>query len=143
MNDCLFCRIVAGAADALIVDEDEHTLAFLDVAPATEGHTLVVPKRHARDLLTIGDEDATAVMRAVRMVARMLDDSLSPDGITLFQANGAVGWQHVFHLHVHVVPRWNDDALTTPWEARRAPLEALAAVARRLRSRTPAGPSSS
>ncbi len=87
------------------------TLAFLDIAPAAEGHALVVPKKHADDLLAASADDAIAVMRTAQIMARRLEETLHPDGMTLFQANRPAGWQDVFHLHLHVVPRWKDDQL--------------------------------
>ena len=134
-ENCLFCGIVGGTVPAYVVHEDDMTVAFLDINPATEGHTLVVPKMHADDLLDADADSAAAVMRGARAVALLLDRQLSPDGMTLFQANRAAGWQDVFHLHVHVVPRWDGDGLTRPWSPRPAAPEDLEAVVQRLRSR--------
>lgn len=130
---CVFCRIVAGREPAAVVYENAATLAFLDVAPVAEGHTLVVPKMHADNLLTASEDDAVAVMRTVHLVVRRLDKTLRPDGITLFQANRAAGWQDVFHLHLHIVPRWKDDQLVRSWS--RSPSQGhdrLARVAERV-----------
>jgi histidine triad (HIT) family protein len=115
MSDCVFCRIVAGTEPADVVYEDERVVAFMDVNPAAEGHVLVVPRAHARTILDIDDEDAAAVMRGAARVARAIKVALEPEGFTLFQANEPAGWQDVFHLHVHVVPRWSDDSLIEPW----------------------------
>lgn len=133
---CIFCRIVAGEAKSARVHEDDRVLAFLNIAPATEGHTLVIPKRHARNLFDIGAADLEAVAVAAQRVALMLRDELGCDGVSLFQSNEAAGWQTVFHYHVHVVPRSHGDALVPPWRpipAERAPLDRLAA---RLREST-------
>jgi histidine triad (HIT) family protein len=116
------------------VHEDEHTLAFLDINPAAEGHTLVVPKAHAQDLFDIDADSAAAVMRSAKTVAERIDAVLAPDGLTLVQSNRPAGWQDLFHLHVHVVPRRNGDSLVQPWTPRPAGHETLEAVARRLRS---------
>lgn len=129
----MFCQIVAGRGAAQLVREDDDTVAFLDIAPATDGHTLVVPRDHVTDLLDASPEQAAAVMRAVREVARLLVERLGVPGITLFQANRSAGWQDVFHLHVHVVPRSPGDGLTRPWRPRRTTPDQLAAVAERLR----------
>lgn len=128
-----FCRIVAGKAPAEVVYEDAETLAFLDVAPATEGHTLVVPRMHVENLLEATVEDAAAVMHGVHQVAGLLDRRLRPEGITLFQANRMAGWQDVFHLHVHVVPRYSGDQLVKPWEGAHEGASELGTVAERLR----------
>ncbi len=110
------------------------TLAFLDIAPAAEGHALVVPKKHADDLLAASADDAIAVMRTAQIMARRLEETLHPDGMTLFQANRPAGWQDVFHLHLHVVPRWEDDQLVRPWSSGpQQDHDRLARVAERLR----------
>lgn len=132
-EDCVFCNIVRRRIPSTVVYEDDHTLAFLDIAPAAEGHTLVVPKCHADDLLAVTAEDLTEVARTTRFVALLLDERLKPDGLTVFQANREAGWQDVFHLHFHVVPRWHHDPLKLPWRSQPASPEQLAAVAARLR----------
>jgi histidine triad (HIT) family protein len=134
-DPCLFCQIVGGGVPAHVVHEDGQTMAFLDINPATEGHTLVVPRVHSDDLMHADADTAAAVMRSARAVAILLDRQLAPDGITVFQANRPAGWQDVFHLHVHVVPRWDDDDLVRPWSARPAGPEALRRTAERLRRR--------
>lgn len=131
-GDCVFCRVVRGELPSTVVFEDEHTLAFLDIAPATDGHTLVVPKRHSRDLLSVGPEDLAALARTTQVVARLLDERLEPDGLSVFQSNRAAGWQDVFHLHVHVVPRWIGDSLRLPWRSEIATVQERSRVAGRL-----------
>lgn len=114
--ECLFCRIAAGEERAWRVYENEHVVAVLDRFPAMPGHTLVLPRRHAADIWDISREDAAHVMAAVHHVAALLKERLRPDGMTLFQANGAAGWQTVFHMHVHLVPRQAGDPLTASWK---------------------------
>ncbi len=114
-DQCVFCAIITGVVPCHAVYEDERTLAFLDISPATAGHTLVVPKVHADDLFDIGADDAVAVIRTVKRVAMQIDEHLSPHGLTVAQTNRSAGWQDVFHFHVHVVPRWDDDDLVPPW----------------------------
>ena len=129
---CPFCRIVSGRLAAAVLYEDASTLAFLDITAVAEGHTLVIPKRHADDLWSISESEASAVMRTVHRLAERLRQVLAPDGLTLFQANRSAGWQDVFHLHVHLVPRWTGDHLRRPWVASPRPLSALEPVRRRL-----------
>lgn len=129
---CVFCGIINHDVPATVVYEDIRVLAFLDAAPATDGHTLVVPKKHARDLLSVSPEDLAAVATASQAVARLLADQLRPDGFTVFQANGQAGWQDVFHVHFHVVPRWIGDPLRLPWKSERASREHIATIAARL-----------
>lgn len=131
-RDCVFCKVLRRQLPSTVVFEDEHALAFLDIAPATDGHTLVIPKTHTDDLLSVSPEDLAAVIRTTQTVARILDDRLSPDGLSVFQSNRTAGWQDVFHLHFHVVPRWKDDSLQRPWRSAPASRERTAEVAARL-----------
>ncbi|WP_328782674.1 HIT domain-containing protein [Streptomyces canus] len=131
-RSCPFCRIVTRSLDAAVLHEDEDTLAFLDITAVTEGHTLVIPKRHAADLWEIAESDAVAVMRTAHRIAARLRSVLNPPGLTLFQANRPAGWQDVFHLHVHLVPRRPDDGLHRPWTAAPKPLAELEPLRTRL-----------
>jgi histidine triad (HIT) family protein len=132
-DGCVFCAIAAGDRPAHVIAESDRALAFLDLNPATEGHTLVIPRTHAADIWNLGPEDGAAVWTLVRQTATLLRERLVPDGMTLMQANGKAGWQHVFHFHMHVLPRWNGDRLRGPWEMRSGDPAALAATAERLR----------
>jgi len=100
---------------AHIVYEDADSIAFPPRAPAADGHLLVVPRLHARTLLDIAPASAGALMIAATEVARMIDREFHPDGMTMFQTNEPAGWQSVFHVHLHIVPRWENDHLIKPW----------------------------
>ena len=104
--DCIFCKIVAGQMPAHKVYEDEHTLAFLDILPASRGHTLVIPKEHAVDIYEISPETLAATTIGAQTVAHMLRSKLKPDGLNVFQNNGPAAGQVIFHYHLHLVPRW-------------------------------------
>jgi len=132
-SDCLFCGIVAGEVPAQIVDSDEHTVAFMDINPATRGHALVVPRTHAADLFEISDEDLGHTMVAARRLARRLRTALKPDGFNVLNSCGAAAWQTVFHFHLHVVPRYEDDPLELPWTPSEGDADDIAAVADRIR----------
>jgi histidine triad (HIT) family protein len=114
-TDCIFCKIVAGEIPAWIVDEDERTIAFMDIAPATRGHALVIPRAHSSDLLSVDREDLAAVALAAQRVARSAKERLGADGINLINSCGSAAWQTVFHFHVHVIPRYDGDPLRLPW----------------------------
>jgi histidine triad (HIT) family protein len=131
--DCLFCKIVAGELPAQIVDEDERTLSFMDINPATPGHALVVPRTHARDLLEVGQEDLAAMALAAQRLARKQHDRLGAAGVNLLNSCGAAAWQTVFHVHVHVIPRYLDDPLRLPWTPAQGDPGEIAAAADRLR----------
>ena len=113
--DCIFCKILAGEIPATIVDEDERTIAFMDIAPATRGHALVIPRAHSRDLLEIEPEDLQASAIAAQRLAARLKERLGADGVNLLNACGAAAWQSVFHFHIHVIPRYDCDPLRLPW----------------------------
>jgi histidine triad (HIT) family protein len=132
-EDCLFCGIVSGRIPAEIVDSDERTVAFMDISPATRGHALVVPRDHSDDLMDIPDEDLQATVLAARRLARRMDGKLRPDGFNLLNSCRPAAWQTVFHFHVHVVPRYDDDPLELPWKPEEGDPEEIGATAAELR----------
>jgi histidine triad (HIT) family protein len=131
--DCLFCGIVAGSIPSEKVDENERTVAFMDINPATPGHALVVPRVHSADLMEIGEEDLTATILAAQRLSTRMKDALDADGIDLINACGAAAWQTVFHFHIHVVPRYEDDPLKLPWVPEPGDSDEIAEMANRLR----------
>jgi histidine triad (HIT) family protein len=132
-DDCLFCGIVAGQVPSQIVDSDEHTVAFMDISPATPGHSLVVPRNHSSDLMEVSDEDLEHTMLATRRLARRIKEVLDPDGFNILNSCGPAAWQTIFHFHVHVIPRYDDDPLKLPWIPRGGDEQEIAAIADRLR----------
>jgi histidine triad (HIT) family protein len=132
-QDCIFCRIVAGEIPAAKVDEDEHTVAFMDLNPWTRGHALVVPRRHTTDLFEVGEEDLRHVGATVQRLAARMRDRLGCDGINVLNSAGEAAWQTVFHFHVHVIPRYRDDPLELPTRPKEADREELEQVAEELR----------
>jgi histidine triad (HIT) family protein len=130
--DCLFCKIVAGEIPATIVDEDERTIAFMDINPATRGHALVIPREHSADLLSVEREDLLAVAVAARRLAGLAKERLRADGVNLVNSCGAVAWQSVFHFHMHVIPRYEGDPLRLPWVPAPGDPEEIAAAAQEL-----------
>ena len=132
-TDCIFCKIVAGELPATIVHEDERTVAFMDINPATRGHALVVPRRHVRDLLEVGREDLAATMAAAQELARRAVDRLGAPGVNLLNSCGEAAWQTVFHFHVHVIPRYDGDPLRLPWLPAEGDSEEIASAAAALR----------
>jgi histidine triad (HIT) family protein len=133
-RECLFCGIVAGEVPAQVVDSDQHTVAFMDIRPATRGHALVVPRVHSSDLMEISDEDLERSMIAARRLARTIEAALEPEGFNILNSCGPVAWQTVFHFHLHVVPRYDDDPLKLPWIPHDADTDEIAAVADRIRA---------
>lgn len=130
--DCIFCKIVAGELPARIVDEDERTIAFMDIAPATRGHALVIPRAHSRDILDADPDDVRAVAAAAQRLAGKARGRLGADGVNLLNSSGAAAWQTVFHLHIHVIPRYRDDPLRLPWIPSDGDPDEIAAAAQEL-----------
>jgi histidine triad (HIT) family protein len=131
--ECIFCRILAGELPGTIVAEDERTVSFMDINPATRGHALVVPRAHSRDLLEIDPEDLAACARAAQDLARRQKDVLGADGVNLLNACGERAWQTVFHFHVHVIPRYAGDPLQLPWVPGPGDPDAIRAAGEELR----------
>ena len=134
MADCIFCKIVAGELPATIIRSDERTVAFMDIAPATRGHTLVVPRAHAEDLLAIDPEDLAACARVAQEIAGRAMDRLGAAGVNLLNSCRAAAWQTVFHFHLHVIPRYDDDPLRLPWTPGQGNADEVAAVGEALRT---------
>ena len=132
-EDCIFCSIASGDGPAEIVQEDEHTVAFMDINPWTRGHALVIPRNHSGDLLEISDEDLARTMAAAKRLAGRLEEVLDADGINLLNSCGQAAWQSVFHFHVHVIPRYEDDPLQLPGRPQEADQEELAELGSKIR----------
>lgn len=127
--DCLFCKIVAGEIPATRVREDERTIAFMDINPATRGHLLVIPRAHATDLLDVPAEDLAACTAAAQALAADAKEKLGADGVNLLNSCGRAAWQTVFHFHMHVIPRYANDPLRLPWLPEPGDREEIAAAA--------------
>ena len=132
--NCIFCKIVAGEIPCFKIFEDDETLAFMDINPGNDGHCLVIPRGHAPDLYTISDAAISAVARTARKVAVTVNETLAPDGINLVQANGKGAEQSVFHFHMHVLPRRIGDELKMNWGQIPGDMDAIRAIADRLRA---------
>jgi histidine triad (HIT) family protein len=130
--DCIFCKVLAGELPARIIDEDERTISFMDIAPATRGHALVIPRAHSADLLSVEPEDLAAAALAAQRLARRMKERLDADGVNLLNACGAVAFQTVFHFHIHVIPRYEGDSLRLPWVPSAGDPQEIAAAAQEL-----------
>ena len=132
-EDCLFCSIVSGGVPAEIVDEDEHTIAFMDINPWTRGHALVIPRAHSRNVWEIGEDDLAHTASGAKRLAAAMRERRGCDGVNQLTSCEPAAWQSVFHFHVHVIPRYADAPLELPTRPRQAEPEELAAVASELR----------
>lgn len=133
-GECVFCGIVEGRGEASIVATTERAVAFLDLQPVTPGHVLVVPKVHSADLAGVDDADGAAVFSLARTVAGGLRAAGLAEGVNLLLADGAVAWQTVWHVHLHVIARRPDDGLRLQADWTRPPREELDATAGRIRA---------
>lgn len=115
VDDCIFCRIIKGEIPSKTVYEDDDYKAILDVSPASKGHVIVLPKNHAANIFEIDEKDAAGVMAAAKKVAEKLQQVFDCDGVNILQNNGEIAGQTVFHLHVHVIPRYKDDNIRIKW----------------------------
>jgi len=129
VSECIFCKIVDGELPATLVASDERVLAFMDINPATAGHTLVIPRAHAQDIHDVPAEDLAATVLLAQRVAGLARERLGADGVTLMQASGRAAWQTVFHFHIHVIPRYAGDPLVLPWVPTAGDPEEIAAAA--------------
>jgi len=125
MNDCVFCRIVAGQIPSTRVYEDDDVLAFMDIGQVNPGHVLVAVKRHAENLYALDEAQAAAVARASVRIARAIRDAFAPGGLSVYQANGKPAGQTVLHYHVHLVPRHDNDGMQLTWPVKNPPREKL------------------
>ncbi len=124
-ENCVFCKIVRGEESAIIVCESDNCLAFFPTKPAVMGHTLVIPRQHVPDLWHATEILEAELMSMVVTVGRALDSVLRPHGMNLISSAGAEASQTVFHLHLHVVPRWRGDVMGRIWPRSRPANEAL------------------
>ncbi len=134
MNDCVFCKIVAGQIPSTRVFEDEHTLAFMDLGQVNPGHTLVAVKKHAENIYALDDEQAAAVARTSVRVSRAIREAFKPEGLSVYQANGKAAGQTVFHYHVHLLPRHAGDGMELTWPVKNPPREKLEEYAGKIRA---------
>jgi histidine triad (HIT) family protein len=133
-DDCIFCKIVAGELPAEVVQEDDHTIAFMDLNPWTRGHALVVPRNHSTNLYEAPEDDLRNAAEASKRLALTMRERLGCDGVNLLNCCEPAAWQTVFHLHIHVIPRYDGDPLQLPVRPQQAERDTLSAVAAELRS---------
>ncbi|MFD1710400.1 HIT family protein [Ottowia sp. GY511] len=136
-GQCIFCRLISGEIPAAKVFEDDLTIAFMDLGQVTPGHVLVASKRHAATVFELTAQEAGAAMQTAHKVALAVQAAFDPPGLTLLQANGALGGQTVGHFHLHVVPRHEGDGITFTWPRQEPGPAVLNDYAARLRAAWP------
>ncbi len=115
VDDCIFCKIANGDIPSATVYEDDHFRAIMDIAPAKKGHVIILAKQHFANIFEIDKETGERLTPVVSKIAKAMKEALGCDGVNVLQNNGEAAWQSVFHLHVHIIPRYADDSLTFPW----------------------------
>lgn len=127
-NNCIFCKIANGEIPSRTLYEDEDFRVIMDLAPATKGHSLILPKEHYKNIYEIADDTAAKVLPLAKKMATMMTEKLGADGFNIVQNNNEVAGQTVFHFHVHLIPRYNDDnqsLVMKPQEMTDAQLDAV------------------
>ncbi|MDO4553958.1 MAG: HIT family protein [Lachnospiraceae bacterium] len=115
-EDCIFCKIAGGEIPSAVIYEDEDFRVILDVAPAAKGHALILPKNHYKDLWELGEKESAAIMALAAKVTKAQKEALHCDGINVLQNNGTAAGQSVFHFHMHLIPRYEEDQVEIPWK---------------------------
>lgn len=129
--DCIFCKIVNGEIPSCAVYEDEHTFAFLDITPVAKGHTLVVPKKHVKNVFDADEKTWAQVMETARKLAPIVRDAVSADGVNVYVNNEPAAGQVVMHSHAHIIPRFANDGLEL-WHGKEMPQEELEKIAKKI-----------
>ena len=133
-DDCIFCKLANGVFPTNSIYEDDDFNVILDAAPANRGHALILPKQHFDNIFEIDDETASKIMPLAKKIAGAVKKVTGCDGINVQQNNGPAAGQSVFHLHVHVIPRFDDDKFKLVWNPKSFTDEEQAAVAEELRA---------
>jgi len=132
--ECIFCKIVNGEIPAVKVLDEESVFAFMDINPSSRGHMLVVPKKHAENIFEISESDLAATVKAVKRCAKAAKEALNAEGITILQLNGKASDQIVPHMHVHIIPRWENDGLpVSTWEMKPGDMEEIQDTAKKIK----------
>lgn len=125
MGDCIFCKIANGEIPAATLYEDEDFRVILDLGPASKGHSLILPKKHAANIYELPDETAGKAMILAKKMAGKLTDALNCDGFNIVQNNGEIAGQTVNHFHLHLIPRYEGDGLNLNWPQQEISVEQL------------------
>jgi len=132
--DCIFCKIIDGEIPAVKVLDEKLVVAFMDINPSSKGHMLVVPKNHAENIFEIPESDLVALIKAVKRCAKAVKEALNAEGVTILQLNGKASDQIVPHLHIHVIPRWENDGLSvSTWEMKTGDMEEIQEIALKIK----------
>jgi histidine triad (HIT) family protein len=115
MKDCIFCKIIEGEIPSATVYEDSDFKAIMDISPAAKGHVIMLAKKHYANLFELDENTAAKALITAQRIAKAIKEELNCDGINLLQNNGVAAGQTVFHFHIHIIPRYDEDQVTVPW----------------------------
>jgi len=132
-EDCIFCKIIAGEIPSFKLYEDDATLAFMDINPASDGHALVIPKEHAKDVHVVSEQAIANTVITAKKIASAVEKTVVPGGINLVQCNGEAAGQSVFHFHMHVLPRRDGDQLKMNWGLKPGDIDAIGTLAEKIK----------
>ena len=132
-DDCIFCKIAAGQIPSKTVYEDERFRAILDNSPASQGHTIILPKNHADNIYELPEEDAAGIFAAAKKIATAMKEVMGCEGVNILQNNGEIAGQTVFHLHVHVIPRYQGDKIAFSWQHGKPAEEEMETIAEKIK----------
>ena len=135
MNDCIFCKIAKGEIPSATVYEDDDFRVIMDISPASEGHMIILPKEHAANVYELSDETASKIYVLAKKLATALKDELDCDGINILQNNGEAAGQTVFHLHMHIIPRYYSDDISIRWNQGKSDTDSLTELAKSIGQR--------
>jgi histidine triad (HIT) family protein len=138
MPQCEFCRIIRGEASAEILYQNQHAIAILDINPIHFGHVLIIPRTHAENFLHVPESELTGLMQATKIVSQAIVDSLKPPGFNIFSNNGRAAGQSVFHFHLHITPRYEDDNIRFVLKLKKYAGKEMSEYAERIRQAVPA-----
>lgn len=133
MENCIFCKIVNGEIGSNTVYEDENFKAIMDIAPSAMGHVIVVAKNHAEDIFEMTEDDLSKALIVARKVARAVKAATGCDGINILQNNGVAAGQTVFHYHIHIVPRFDNDEVKIKWVTLSPQMDEISVMAEKIR----------
>lgn len=114
-SDCIFCKIANGKIPSSTIYEDEMFRVILDLSPATKGHALILPKKHMANIFEMDEETAEKIFVLASRISKAMKEALNCDGLNIIQNNGEIAGQTVFHFHMHIIPRYNDDGQHINW----------------------------
>ena len=135
MSDCIFCKIANGEIPSYTVYEDDNFRAIMDIAPASKGHIIILPKQHAKDIFELDEDMASKIYVVAKKIAKVVKDVTKCDGVNVLQNNGEAAGQTVFHLHMHVIPRWNNDNIKITWEQTQVEKDTLQSLAEDIKNK--------